>query len=321
MDNLLERLTRAYGPSSNEKQAAAIIEDEIKPYVDEIKRDDMGNLLALKKGGNKKILISTPMDQFGFLLTHIEDNGHIRFSNLSPINAIDILNSNVLYENGVVGVIKSEECKSDMVLRNLYIDIGEKDAVGVKERLSLGSCAVLKGDYYENDYMVMSPGLDGRAGCMCLIDLIKNLPENLGADIYFLFSVQGKIEARGNKVTAQCINPDIAISIDSASCREYDYSGKGPVLRLRDKNMISSNKLIKYIKNIADAYKLPLQQQVAVDDISDVDGVITAGIDAEVISIALPIKNYNSSSEILYKRDIEGLKKILMDFVKVTSHR
>lgn len=316
MDNLLEKLAKVYGPSANEKQVANIIEVEIKPYVDEIKKDAMGNLLAVKKGGNKKVLICAPMDQYGFLSTHIEDDGRIRFSVLSPINALDILNSNVVYENGIIGVIKSEEIKSDLKLQDLFITIGEKDAESVKNKVPLGSCAVLKGDYYENDSIIMSPALDGRAGCICIIDVIKNLPENLDADIYFLFSVQNKIESRGNKIIAQCINPDICVSIDSVSCSENDYSGNGPVLRLRDKNMVSSNKLIKCFNNIAETYELPLQQQVAVNDVSGADGIIAAGIDAEAISIALPIKNYQSSSEIVYKSDIEFLKKLMINFVK-----
>lgn len=318
MYKLLEELTKIYGPSANEKRVADVIEREIKPYVDEIKRDKMGNLVAIKKGGDKKVLFSVSMDQHGFLSTHIEDNGDIRFSVLSPINAFDILNSNVVYENGITGVIKSEKINNDTKLQDLYIDVGEKNFERVEEKLPLGSCAVLKGTYYENDSMIISSALGGRAECVCLIDVIKNLPENLNADIYFLFSAQSRIEARGNKVISQCINPNIAISIDSAACDKYDYSGKGPVLRLRDKNMISNNALVKSFRNTADNHNLHFQEQVAVDDISDVDGVVKAGIDAETISIALPVKYYLSSSEIIYKSDFMNLQELLTSFIEIS---
>lgn len=315
MYELLKKLTQAYGPSANEKSVASIIEEEIKPYVDEVKKDAMGNLIAVKKGGSKKILLSAPMDECCFLSTHIEDNGYIRFSVLSPIDALDIVNSNVVYENGIMGVIKPEDSKSDMKLQNLYINVGAKNVEDANKKLPLGTCAVLKGEYYESDLTVMSPALAGRAACMCLIDVIKNLPEKLEADMHFLFSVQNKLGARGSKVAAQCINPDIAVSIDAACCSAHDYSGKGPVLKLRNKSMVSTPDLIKCFRSIADKCELPLQEQVAVNDISDVDGVIEAGIDAEVISIALPVKNYQSSSEIVYKSDIENLKKLIANFI------
>lgn len=318
MYDLLKKLTQVYGPSANEKRVRDIIEEEIKPYVDEIRKDAIGNLIAIKKGGNKKALIIAPMDQCCFLSTYVEDNGRIKFSVLFPIEPLEIVNNNVVFENNIIGVIKTEELKGPIKLQDLYINVGEKDDKSVKEKLSLGASAVLKGDFHENNLNIMSPALDGRAACLCLIEVIKNLPKNVGTDMYFLFSAQSKLGSRGSKVISQAINPNIAISIDSASCKEHDYSGKGPVIRLRDKNMVSHPNLIKYFKDIASNYKLPLQEQIAMNDISDVDGVVEAGIDAEVLSIALPIINHKSSNEIVYKSDIKNLKKLLLAFIKET---
>lgn len=316
MYELLKKLTQAYGPSANEKLVGDIIEEEIKPYVDEIRKDLIGNLLIVKKGGNKKVLIIAPMDQCCFLSTYVEDNGRIRFSVLSPIEPLEIVNNNVIFENNIIGVIKTEESNSPIKMRDLYINVGEKDDKSVKEKLPLGASAVLKGNFHENDLNIMSPALDGRTACLCLIEVIKSLPKNVGTDLYFLFSAQNKLGARGSKIIAQSIKPNIAISIDSASCKEHDYSGKGPVIRLRDKNMVSHPNLIKIFKDIAKNYKLPLQEQIAMNDISDVDGIVEAGIDAEVLSVALPIINYKSSNEIIYKSDIENLKKLLDAFVR-----
>ncbi|HAZ37148.1 MAG TPA: aminopeptidase, partial [Clostridiaceae bacterium] len=70
---LLNKLTAAFGPSGYEDEVADIIIDEIKPYVDEIKRDRLGNIIALKKGKtSKKIMTSAHMDQIGVMVSYIE---------------------------------------------------------------------------------------------------------------------------------------------------------------------------------------------------------------------------------------------------------
>lgn len=319
MSRILKRLIETYGPSANEELVADIIEEEIKPYIDDIRRDKMGNLIGLKKGeiGSKKVFISAPMDQSCFLSTHIEGNGNIKFSVLSEIHALEIINSNVAYENNITGVIKLEESKNEINLSNLYINIGENNSEEVIKKLPLGSSSVLKGEYYENDSIIMAPALNTRAACLCLIEVIKNLDKNINEDLYFVFSCQSKLGARGAQIAAQCISPDIALSIDTTSTKSGNVEiGCGPVLRLRDKNMVSSPNLISSVISKVCTNDVSLQEQVAINEISDVDGVVQSGIDAETISIAIPIKNYGTSSEIVCKRDIEMLENLLLDYLK-----
>ncbi|HJJ72401.1 MAG TPA: M42 family peptidase, partial [Methanocorpusculum sp.] len=62
---LLEKLSNANGISGAEGAVAKIIRDEIAPYVDEIKTDRMGNLIAVKKGDDFKIMLAAHMDEIG----------------------------------------------------------------------------------------------------------------------------------------------------------------------------------------------------------------------------------------------------------------
>lgn len=319
MSEILRRLIEAYGPSANEELVADIIEEEIKPYVDNITRDKIGNLIALKKGkgGSRKVFISVPMDQNCFLSTHIESNGNIKFSMLSGTNVLEIINSNVLYENNITGVINLEESEAEISPSNLYINIGESNSEEVIKKLPIGSSAVLRGVYYENDSIIMASALDTRAACMCLIEVIKKLVTDVNSDLYFVFSCQSKLGARGAQIAAQCISPDMALSIDTSSTKLGNIEiGCGPVLRLRDKNMVSNHNLISSIRNVAYKNNIYLQEQVAINEISDVDGVVQAGIDAEAASIAIPIKNYETSSEIISKNDMEIIESLLLNYLK-----
>ena len=67
---LLEKLCRASGVSGGESEVRKIILDEIKPHVDEVKVDALGDVLAFKKGRGAKrlrLMLDAHMDEVGFI--------------------------------------------------------------------------------------------------------------------------------------------------------------------------------------------------------------------------------------------------------------
>lgn len=315
MKDLLKKLTLAYGPSANEKAVADIIKAEICDYVDEIKQDNLGNLIAVKKGNGRKIMLSSPLDQICFLITHIQDDGHIKFAPLGRVETEGIVNSRIVFENGVQGIIAREKYV-DLRMENLYITIGAKSLSEVQEKLSIGDAAILKGEYFETSSSIIAAGLDGRACCSCLVDVIKDWPEDIKDEVYFVFSCQSMLGARGSKVASFAIKPDIGISIDAAEADGLIKMGAGPVIRVRDKSMTSYPELIVKFEEAAKNENIPLQRQVELETISDVAGIHEAGIDTPVISIALPVENFHSASEIIDKQDYDNIKRLLVEALK-----
>jgi len=82
MKELLANLTGIYGPSGNEQRIREAIENEVRDYVDEIHTDALGNLIAVKKGPGKKIMLAAHMDQIGLIVTNIDEDGFLRFTNV-----------------------------------------------------------------------------------------------------------------------------------------------------------------------------------------------------------------------------------------------
>ncbi len=103
--NLLNDLTSIYGPTGREHQVVDYIVKEIKDYVDEIQIDTLGNLIAHKKGSGDKIMFAAHMDQLGMIVKEIDEKGYIRFGKLGSIKPFNLIDSRVLFENGVEGVI------------------------------------------------------------------------------------------------------------------------------------------------------------------------------------------------------------------------
>ena len=104
---LLKNLIESFGPSGKETQTANLIVENIRPFVDEVKVDCIGNVIAKKKGiKNQKVMIAAHIDQVAFMVLDIEKNGFVRFASAAKnlqVNAL--LNRKVVFENGTTGII------------------------------------------------------------------------------------------------------------------------------------------------------------------------------------------------------------------------
>ena len=213
---LLNKLTAAFGPSGYEDEVADIIIDEIKPYVDEIKRDRLGNIIALKKGRtNKKIMTSAHMDQIGVMVSYIEKEGYLRFTNVGWVDPYAILYHIVRFKNGVTGIISKEDKKDikDLKLKDLYIDIGASSKEDAESKVRIGDFAVFESFFKSVGDRVYSGALDDRIGCYILIEAAKRLKDNK-SDVYFTFTVQEETYTSGAATSAFAIEPDMAVVID-----------------------------------------------------------------------------------------------------------
>ena len=111
MLNVLElqkKLVAAALPSGFESKVAEVITEIVKPYVDEVYIDALGNVIAHKKGPGKKIMMPAHMDTIGFMATYIDDKGFIRVTNIGGISAVNMVATPVRFENGVKGIMQIE---------------------------------------------------------------------------------------------------------------------------------------------------------------------------------------------------------------------
>src|SRR6056297_1575587 len=127
---LFKEMCEVIGVSSGEEKIRELIENDIKDYVDEIRVDALGNLIAHKKGKGKKIMLAGHMDQIGFMVNNITKEGFVKFSAVGGLRVSTLISQRVVFENGTVGVItagtdfeKSGDIKK-MSADDLFIDIG-----------------------------------------------------------------------------------------------------------------------------------------------------------------------------------------------------
>lgn len=319
----LKEIVSIYGPSSNEEEIRNFIINEIKDYVDDYEIDKLGNLIAHKKGPGKRIMISSHMDQIGMMVTDIDKDGFIRFTNVGGISPNNSLGQKIIFENNVVGAIYSEplEDSSKLKLENMYIDIGVFSKEEAKKKVNIGDICIYYSQFIENENVVFTPYLDDRVGCFIAIETIKEIskPNN---DLYFVFSVQEELGLRGAMTSAYSIDPEIGIAIDVTSHGDTPKAkrfavglNKGAAIKVKDKSLIAHPLVRDSLKSLAKENDIPYQMEVLEFGGTDAGAIHTskAGVPSGVISI--PTRYVHSPVEMASKNDINYCKKLLILFL------
>jgi len=208
--------------SGNEERLAELIEAEVAPFADEITRDVMGNLIVLKKGvgeAPKKLMFSAHMDEIGYMVTHIEEKGYLRFARIGGLNMLHIAGSPVIFKNGVKGYVMYETsvAPKDLTIEQFYIDIGAESREEAEQMVSVGDVAGTMGSLYEaGAHRWVSKSMDDKIACYILIRALQQLKETR-YDTYFVFSAQEEVGLRGATTAAYNIDPDYGIALDVTS--------------------------------------------------------------------------------------------------------
>lgn len=310
--SLMKKLSDCFSPSGREKNVREFITEEIKDFADEIKVDALGNLIARKKGTGKKILFSAHMDQIGLIITHVDEKGFLRFSNVGGVSAKEIIGLRMVFDNGLEGVVCSEELddKEKLTMSKLFLDVASTNKDFVKNNFKVGDMCVFKSEYYENEDCVICKAADDRIGCYILIEALKNHPKT-DNDIYYVFSVQEEVGCRGAKTAGYTINPDLAIALDVTATGDSEDGikmdvklGDGAAIKIMDKSMITHPEVKDLLTDLAIQNNIKYQYEVLEFGGTDAGPIHTSreGVPSGVISI--PTRNIHSSGEIFKKSDV-----------------
>lgn len=317
---LIKELTEAFGPSGDEEKVASIIINEIKDYVDEIKRDRLGNVIALKRGNGKgKMMFTAHIDQIGILVLDIEKNGLLRFTSVGHYNPIAIINQIVVFKNGVCGRIMAEnfDKNKEIKIKDMFIDIGELNYEGASSKVTIGSFGVIKTDFLVNNRRIITGALDNRIGCFALIETLKRL-ENNECDVYFVFTVQEETYLSGASVAAYSIEPDIAIAVDTTftgdsleGIRTSVKLGEGTAITIMDDGLISHPEVKNFLLDTAKKYGIKYQFDIA-KGATDGSAIHVTRSGVKTASLSIPLRYMHTPYEVVDMNDVEETIELLL---------
>lgn len=271
MMNVLTRLVAAFGPSGAEGGISRVIEELARPYVDEITRDTLGNLICRKKGSGPKVMFSAHMDSIGLVATHIDEKGFVHVGALGGVGAKEVLYTPVRFHNGTRGLIcRDARAEVDKLkVTDLRVDVGASGREEAEKLVRAGDPAVYDTPTYLAGSRVVSPYLDDRIACLVLLMAMERLEET-GNDLYFVFSVQEEVGTRGAKTAAWAIDPDYGIAVDVTGADDEPGSkhaasslcGRGAAVKVMDRSVISSPALVERLMALGAEKGIPVQRDV-----------------------------------------------------------
>ncbi len=322
--SLLKILLETYGPSGNEELIRDLIQEEIKPYVDEIKVDRLGNLIAVKRGNGKKIMVAAHMDEIGVIVTGIDDNGFLKFSNVGGVSALISVGQRVIFKNGVQGVVYMEHLDNikDLKLNKMYIDICADNKEEAQKKVSIGDTASFYNPFLKMENTYVSKAIDDRIGCYIAIEALKQI-DSSSNEIYFVFTVQEEVGLRGAKTSAFGIDPDLGIAVDVTMTGDTPKAkhmaikmGEGPGIKIKDNSMLTHPLVKKLMIDTAKNNQLPYQLEVLEGGGTDSGAIhlTKGGIPSGVLSV--PCRYIHSPSEMVSISDVENSIKLLIKILE-----
>lgn len=337
---LFINLTELQGAPGNEQLVRTFMRKELEKYSDEVIQDNLGGVFGVKNGEGPKVMVAGHMDEVGFMVTQITKNGMIRFQTLGGWwNQVLLAQRvQVMTDHGpVVGVIGSipphnltpEQRKKPMEVKNMLIDIGADDKedaeeIGVKPGQQIVPLTPFTP--MANEKKILAKAWDNRYGCGLSIELLKELQnETVPNQLYSGATVQEEVGLRGAQVAANMIKPDIFYALDASPAndaqgdeKEFGHIGKGALLRIFDRTMITHRGMREFILDTAESNNIPYQFFVSQGG-TDAGRVHISndGVPSAVVGICS--RYIHTSASIIHVDDYAAAKELLVKLVKQTD--
>lgn len=329
---MLKKLCSLNGTSGDEQAVRDFIIHEIKDFC-EYRVDALGSVIAYKKGKKqplKKVMLSAHMDEVGFIITYITDDGYLKFHPVGGIDARVVIDRVVRVGDriGVIGakavhLLSDDEKKTAPGFSDLYIDIGAENREDAEKYVSLGDFAYFESDYCEfGNGFIKAKALDDRIGCLLLMELIKS---DLEYDTYFCFNVQEEVGLRGALCSSYQVQSDISIVLEATTAADLCgvaggerccILGNGPVVSFMDGRTVYDKALYNLAFTTAEENHLKIQTKTTVAGGNDAGAIQTSGKGSRVLAVSLPCRYIHSGASTVKKSDIEETKKFLKAYLR-----
>ena len=326
----LTQLVSAFGPSGCENEISQVIEQLAKPYVDEISRDVMGNLICRKKGSGPKVMFSAHMDSIGMVATHINEKGFIHVGPIGGVNAARVLYTPVRFQNGAKGLFctAADADLSKLKANELVIDIGAADGEEAKKLVQVGDIAVYDTPTRTACGRVISPYMDDRIACLVLLMVMEQLGET-DNDVYFVFSSQEEVGCRGAKTAAWAIDPDYGVAVDVCGTDDMPGSkhtvtalcGKGAAVNVMDHSVICHPEMVEKLTRLAQERGIPVQKTVSRMGGTDAGPIHQTRAGVYTGGISIPCRYIHTPTELVDLGDVQACADLAAAFASCKLER
>jgi endoglucanase len=311
------QLSNAVAVSGDEGVVRRLILDAIRPHVDEVKVDALGNLLAVKRSRSRnaqRVLVAAHMDEVGFMVTGHDADGSLKFDLVGGVDERILPGKPVLVRangslfRGVIGaapvhVLSPEQRHNVVKAKALRIDLGAENADAAKKLVKAGDRGT-----FATEFQVLGEGaarslrgkaLDDRLGCATLVELLQNGP--YPCELHAAFTVQEEVGLRGARVIGYAVDPAAAFALDCTPAHDLPPSlderenvryntrlGLGPAIYVSDASTLHDQRLIRYLRATAQKAGRPYQMRQPGSGSTDAGAIHVARAGIPSVSVSVP---------------------------------
>jgi endoglucanase len=333
-EQFLKALTEAHGVPGYETEVRQVLREYMTPLGD-VTQDKLGSLICHQPGPGPKVMLAGHMDEIGFIVTHITDDGFIKFLQLGGWWDQVLLGQRVIiktHKGAVLGVIgakpphllPADERSKLVEKKDMYVDIGatkrdEVQAAGVR----LGDPMVPDSNFVilANPQTYLAKAFDNRIGCAAVIDALRHFKDTSHPnDLYCVQTVMEEVGVRGATTSVRAIDPDVAIILESdiagdvPGIKPEESSvklGSGPTVMIYDARMIPNLKLRDLVIDTAEALGIPLQFSAMPGGATDGAAIHMHGTGVPTVVIGVPARHIHSHGSIIHRHDYDHAVQLL----------
>ena len=320
----LDDLCAAHAVSGHEAALAAKIRREASDYADEVSTDPLGNVIARMRADGPKVMVTAHLDEIGLMVRHIDERGFLFFAPVGGHRAQNLFARacTVKTDDGrlLPGLInhmrpgRPEGIENLPDLDEFFIDVGAstlEEAEGMG--LEIGNTVSLEYGFSRlGGNRLMGKALDDRALVLIQLEAMRRLADGKRAapgglpDLYFVFTTQEEVGARGAKTAAH---------------ETITRLGAGPAIKVMDRlansqmGLIADPRVVRDMKSIATGHGIPYQLEVFMAGSTDAATMHLEREGAASGAILLPTR-YVHAHEVISERDVLGMTELLLRYLE-----
>lgn len=341
-EELLKELTEANGVPGHEHEIRKIMRRELEGNVDEILRDKTGSIVGRKRGtsDDPRIMVVGHMDEIGFMVKEITEEGYIKFLPLGGWWGHVTLGQRmrVMTSKGaIIGVVGSKpphllepkEREKVLQIKDMFLDVGVQEKFDVKKKLGikLGDPIVPDGQFtiMANPKNYLSKAFDNRMGCAVALDVISKFQRVKHPNTIFGgATVQEEVGLRGAQTLAHLIDPDVCFCVDVGVAQDVppdgfkkpEKLGGGPSILIYDGCMLPNNGLRDLTIKTAQQKKIPFHLTYMERGCGDGGRIHLSRTGVPTIYIGAPTRYIHAHNGIMNRTDYDNTVKLIVEVIK-----
>lgn len=336
--DLLRSLTETNGVPGYEDRIRELVRGELNGNVDELRSDAMGNVIGTLHGESEyAVAVAAHMDEIGFMVTHVDDDGFIEIDPLGGWDPRVLRAQRVTIHTdtddlpGVIGSppphTQDDEDREDTTsIDDIHIDVG-LDGDEVEAAVTPGDLVTMRQTTNVIGNTVSGKALDDRVCLLAMVEAARRLasPE---VTIHFAATVQEEVGLRGAEALGVDLQPDLAIALDVTVANDIpgfkdgDHVtrlGEGAAIKLKDSSVITNPKVNRRLRSVAENHGIPYQLEILPRGGTDTARFQNASGATPVGAISVPTRYLHSVTESAHHEDISAVIDLLTAFLQTES--